>query len=577
MFPPGNHRAGHYALLLVVASGLFLVNLGAPSLWDIDEGNNAEAAREMLESGNWVVPTFNYDLRPDKPALLYWLQMAGYSLWGVNEFAARLPSALAALAGVLLTYELGRRLFDAGTGLVAGLVLAGTVMFCAAAHFANPDALLNAATVLVFSCCWQIIVRPRWFWFAAAGMAMGLAVLAKGPVGLVLPVGVIVLFRLWNRVSWEGAEGRRTWRRMIRVGVEELRGWLDPRLALAGLVFALTALPWYGLVGAETKGDFLRGFFLIHNVARFLHPMEGHHGPIFYYCLILPLGFAPWSVFLGLTIWNSWKEFRSPGSEAAGARAKPGTDPRLALRFLWCWIVVYFLFFSAAATKLPNYILPVYPPAALLTARFLERWRRGFWTPPAWAVGGSLGCLALMGIGTILGLLLAGESFPFPASSWRWTALEPWALLGTIPLLGACLGAWLVRRGQIGALIAVFAGTAVLFLVPLAGWGSLAIDQYKAPRPLTQSCHTQQTERDIRIGWYQYSQPSLVFYSRRKVESLEDEARVLEFLRYPVPVYLFVPESAWEVLKDKVRGRHHLLGRHHDLYRRCEVVVVTNQ
>src|SRR6266545_3632091 len=94
MFPLFEHRLGHYALLCLVAAALCLVNLGAPSLWDIDEGHNAEAAREMLVAGNWIVPTFNYRLRSDKPALLYWLQIGAYHVFGVNEGAARFPSAL---------------------------------------------------------------------------------------------------------------------------------------------------------------------------------------------------------------------------------------------------------------------------------------------------------------------------------------------------------------------------------------------------------------------------------------------------------------------------------------------------
>src|SRR6516164_11574713 len=104
MFQTLHNRCGHYPLLLAVAVALTLPNLGVPSLWDIDEGNNAEAAREMMESANWIVPTFNYELRVDKPALLYWLQVAAYRLFGVNEFSARLPSALSALLAVLCTY-----------------------------------------------------------------------------------------------------------------------------------------------------------------------------------------------------------------------------------------------------------------------------------------------------------------------------------------------------------------------------------------------------------------------------------------------------------------------------------------
>ena len=111
MFRRLNCRAGHYGLLILVWGALCLPNLGGPSLWDIDEGNNAEAAREMWRAGDWIVPTCNYQLRTDKPALLYWFQMAAFSVFGVGEFAARLPSALAALAAVLATYELGRRMF----------------------------------------------------------------------------------------------------------------------------------------------------------------------------------------------------------------------------------------------------------------------------------------------------------------------------------------------------------------------------------------------------------------------------------------------------------------------------------
>ena len=113
MFRVCNARLGHYCLLLAVAGATVFPNLGRPSLWDIDEGNNAEAAREMLESGNWVIPTFNFQLRVDKPALLYWLQIGAYRAFGVNEFAARFPSAVAALVTVLLIYELARLMFGA--------------------------------------------------------------------------------------------------------------------------------------------------------------------------------------------------------------------------------------------------------------------------------------------------------------------------------------------------------------------------------------------------------------------------------------------------------------------------------
>src|SRR3712207_2034602 len=116
-------RLGHYALLAAVVAALTLPNLGAHSLWDVDEGVNAEAAREMREADTWVIPTFNFELRTAKPVMLYWLQRASYAAFGVSEWSARLPSVLAGWLTVLLTYELARRMFSPPTGLLAGLVL----------------------------------------------------------------------------------------------------------------------------------------------------------------------------------------------------------------------------------------------------------------------------------------------------------------------------------------------------------------------------------------------------------------------------------------------------------------------
>ena len=258
-----DNRFGHYALLGFVWAVLCLPNLGGPSLWDIDEGNNAECAQEMYESGNWIVPTFNYKLRLDKPALLYWLQASAYHVFGTNEFSARLPSALASLLALLIAYELGRCLFNRSAALLAGLVLASSVAFCAAAHFANPDALLNLCTLLTFWCLWNHYTRGGW-WLLGAGAACGLGMLAKGPVALVLPMTTALLFFLRRR------ELRRLW---------------DPACWERPWCFCLVAAPWYVWVGVETKGEWLAGFFWKHNVERAIGAMENHSGPFFYYGL----------------------------------------------------------------------------------------------------------------------------------------------------------------------------------------------------------------------------------------------------------------------------------------------------
>ena len=423
MFRKLDHRAGHYGLLLIAWAALCLPNLGGPSLWDIDEGNNSEAAREMWRAGNWIVPTCNYRMREDKPALLYWLQGAGYALFGASEFAARLPSALAALAAMLATYEFGRRLFNAAAGLLAGLLLGASILFCAAAHFANPDSLLNTCSLFALFFFWRDYAAGRRGWSPWSAAAAGLGVLAKGPVGLVLPAAVAFLFLLWR---WELG---RLW------GLRLLRGLL---------VFVLIAAPWYIWVTVETKGAWTVGFWTHHNVNRFTGSLEGHAGPFYYYAVALLVGCAPWCVFFGPTAWYALRRVRRPKAAATSTGAP---DDRPAVQFLLCWMAVYFIFFSASVTKLPNYILPLYPAAALLTGRFLDQWRRGEERAPAWLVGTDLACLALIGVGAALGLLAVGGVVSVPGLRVRrFPGLEWYAGVG-VPLFlarrwrrGPCCG-----------------------------------------------------------------------------------------------------------------------------------------
>ncbi len=421
MFQRMQSRPAQLALLILVWAILCLPNLGIPALWEVDEGNNAEAGQEMYESGDWVVPTFNYDLRDDKPALLYWLQMACYALVGVNELGARLPSALAALGAILVTWELGRRLFNAAVGLLGGLILASSVSFAVAAHFANPDALLTLFTLLALSCFWKDYRNPGPFRYIGAGIAMGLAVLTKGPIGLLLPVCVVFLFLLWQR---------------------QLRRLLDPRQVWACLAFLATAAPWYVWVAVETKGVWVKGFWEKHNLGRGLRAMEGHGGPFYLYLGFLLVGFGLWSIFLGLTIYHAVCKPRDsktqpdPRSSALDPR-RSMLDPRptpwpwphipAEVRFLLCWIVFVLGFFSLSATKLPNYILPLYPALSLLTARMLVDWVGGrFVVKPSNMYGGmiALGAIGVVlagGIGVVSGLgdlkALHGRHVPQPGAA----------------------------------------------------------------------------------------------------------------------------------------------------------------
>lgn len=552
MWPTLNHRLVHYAILIATGAALTLPNLGVPSLWDMDEGLNAEAAREMLESGDYVVPRFNFQLRDAKPALLYWCQAAAYRIFGVNEFAARLPSATGAMLAVLLVYELARRMFGATTGLLAGIATISSFLVCALARFANPDALLLCLTCMTFLAFISGFMpahvgeAPRRVWFVPFGITCGLGMLAKGPMAIVLPGSVVLLFLAWQR---------------------QLPALWDRRFLLGVASFVLVTLPWYAMVAVETRGAFLKGFFLTNNVSRFLAPMEEHRGGLWYHPVVLLAGFAPWSIFLIPTVCYAVRGCRRPANSDRYL-----TDAELrrpaAARFLVCWVSVYLVFFSASATKLPNYTLPLYPALAILTADFLVRWIRREIQPPIWLVGYCVSWMMVIGLGLGVG---------FPIAAKRFAGIDQWAWLGLIPIAG-CLAfaAFAVRARRPAALVAL-SGSVAAVVGGVLGFAPTAVDRFKAPRALAAEAGTFCRDRDIRLASYQYTQPSLVFYNQREVRQLLTDQQVRDFLTFPITSYLFVPAPKWHELQESGAIGGEVVARHFDFYRNCDVLVISNR
>lgn len=550
MFRFFEHRLGHYAILVVCTLLMTLPNLGSFSLFDFDEGVNAEAAREMLEADNWLVPMFNFELRTAKPVLLYWLQMTSYQVLGVNEFAARFPSLLLSVLTVLLVYELGRSMFRPSTGLLAGLALSSAIYFCMMAHAATPDATLLFFTVLTFYFAWQGSRDGRRWWFIPAGVASGLAVLTKGPVGLALPALSVLLFLVWNR---------------------EFHRLRDKRLVWGILAFCLVALPWYILVSVETRGAWPAGFFGKDNFQRFATPLENHRGPIFYHLIGLLIFFAPWSIFIGVSLWNGISESRNRSD------AQPRRE-REAVRFLLCWFGTYLVFFSIAATKLPNYVLPLYPALAILTARFLDSWRTGERTYPRWIMPTAWTGLACVGGAAIVGLLLVGGAVTIPNLKMRlFPGIEKWAFIGVIPLLAMGLGVWFQTRGiRSGAVASVTVGS-LLFVGSLAACTTTEFDPYKAPKHLVAEGEMFDRTEEVKIGSLYYFQPSVVFYSQREVKKFESFEEAHDFLSLPYRVYLLVPEPIWKELAPRATCFYRQVSKRYDFLKNCDVLVLTNR
>jgi 4-amino-4-deoxy-L-arabinose transferase-like glycosyltransferase len=418
----------------IVAALVLLPNLGGPPLWDDDEPRNAACSLAMHRTGDWVVPTFNGRLRVEKPVLVNWLHLAGFAVAGVNETGVRLASALLTIGTCLLTLHISQALFRPEVGLWAGLAMATCLWTGVSGRAATPDAPLVFCTTLAL---WLFVRGARiptadgTGWRNGAvhlpvgaavgvGVACGLAVLAKGPVGLMLPLVGLSGFCWWQAAVDPGREGGRL-AQLATAFVAACRGL---RLHVVMATAAAVSLPWYVLVTIRTGGVWLHDFLLVHNVGRFATPMEGHSGSvILYYPAIVLIGMFPWSMASALIAAHVRRTVRS------GADASDTVGMRLAL----CWIAAWVVPFSLAGTKLPGYVWPAYPAIAAAVGLFVADWiRRPSMTTDGW-MRWAWSFLAASGIAIGVGLPLVTHRIA-PGAEWL-------GLVGIVPVFGAAI-AW---------------------------------------------------------------------------------------------------------------------------------------
>lgn len=334
--------------LLALCAGVFFYGLGNLPFIGPDEPRYAQVAREMFISGDWVTTRLGGINWFEKPALTYWLSAAGYKLFGENEFGARFFIAVFATIGVLLVYGFGKRIRSARFGFLSAAVLTTCGMWPGFARVATFDMPLSVAITLALASffIWEQREEQQSrnrFWFLMC-FALGLGVLAKGLVGIVLPCAVIGLYALLTR---------------------RLKILFKPQLLLVGsVIFLATAATWYAPVIAKHGREFINEFFIGHHFQRYLSNKYKHPQPFYFFFLVALAGSFPWTFYLLGSAWQSLRNWREILAD------------RLRL-FLWLWVAVTIGFFSFSGSKLPGYVLPIFPAIALLVGLELEKW----WQP----------------------------------------------------------------------------------------------------------------------------------------------------------------------------------------------------
>lgn len=324
-------------------------------LFEPDEGRYAQIPREMLERGDWIVPTLQGEPYLDKPPLFYWLVMASFSLFGFEVWAARLVPALCLHATLLVAWVFGRRMVGPRAALWGTFALTLAPGFLGMARLVLLDGLLTFLVTSALFAGWRALDGPnlhrRWWW--GASFLCGLGILAKGPIALVL-VGP----PLWLQARLTNAPADLRWRHW----------W-----GFVGLSLAI-ALPWYAAI-CLAEPDFAGYFFWQHNLQRFLEPFD-HERPFWFFVPVLLVGLLP----VGLLLIPFVRHLLS-GEEAA-ARSRLPAQGFLLVAGLWC-----FVFFSFSGCKLPTYILPAFPTLCLALGTFVAAtsWARSRWT---YGVGG---------------------------------------------------------------------------------------------------------------------------------------------------------------------------------------------
>lgn len=496
---PERLSLGVQVLLLVLFCSPLFVEVTRSTVWDANEAFYAQTPREMVESGDWIHPTFNGRPRVNKPPLSYWLVAVPYTLFGPDLASERLVLALTGVLSLLAVFQIGRLFYGSGWALVATGIVATNFRFLIISRRLLIDSLLLCCSLWGIALFLYWLQRRKRSYAVLSGFCFGLGALAKGPVAFI-PLFVLGLFLLATG-RWRGLAVR------------------DVLFGSAALV--VTASSWFLLLGWHTGWQAVWDFIFSENLGRYLNQDFGPRRGVFYYLGVYLADSFPWSIL-------------SIPAIAAAIGAFRGRDRKLSesptLLFL-IWLAVYFLLFSFSRNKQEYYILPLYPAAAFLITGFMSK--RVIGRPWAFGLAGLLALVAaLFGL---MGSLLFEPSLRF--------FLPPLVLL----LAACCLAIW--RNWLLAPALSLF----LLFAFAIY---SGPLERFKPVYPLSQimlqQVHSAEDPSEVTLGYFGLTAPSLRFYVDRDIVELYEAEQAVELLSRPRPVYLITDRPGFELLEQQL-------------------------
>lgn len=516
--------------IFIIFMPFFMLYLGVPSFWEEDDSVRAEISREMFVGGDFLNTYFNYQSRFDKPPFIYWVNSVFYGVFGINEFSSRVGSSLFAILTLVVVYFFGKKLFNTKIGAMSVLILGSSFFYFVNSQLVSVDSAFIFFISLALYYFYIAYADKKYISFIPLGICLGVGTLVKGPVIFILVGLSIVIFLLCEFINKKNRD---------LVYIKNKYLWL-------GLFIAL-AIPflWYYLIISKYHSDFINEHFIYRMVARFTVGIEGHTGPWYYYFVILFIAVIPWSWFVINTLSLAW--FKK-------------SDARFSLMLIW--IAVVFIFFTIAQTKLPNYILPLMVPLAILMAFWWNEFIDNRIKINLYVIN----FLHLLFI-FITGYL-SFKSWPFFLESKNYSNFMSLAVNLMIFILFAAslivnnISIYIIKKYNKDYLLLFKIIFISSFITTFFVWAGFAYfsDQVKPVKDLAKDINLVFSDGDLVVSNIKNSK-GLVFYFGHEVLFLYDNNKIIEILNNNQKVFIITDQLMLDFLKQN-NINYYLLSTH---------------